>query len=106
MSSNNLYSIAHQFNPDCLRVAREFRGLQKNELTQQINVAPSALTQFENGSARPNVQTIGKLSMALGFPPGFFAQNKSISVIDSDQCHFRSLITSTQTERRKMASAG
>jgi Zn-dependent peptidase ImmA (M78 family)/DNA-binding XRE family transcriptional regulator len=106
MTSNYLYSIAHQFNPDCLRVAREFRGLQKNELAQQVGITPSALTQFESGSARPNHQTVGRLSMALGFPPSFFAQSKAIKVISSDQCHFRSLISSTQAERRKIASAG
>lgn len=102
---SNIYSIAYQFNPDRLKVAREFRGLQKKELAIQINVTPSALTQFENGIARPNVQTVGRLSLALNFPPTFFANTKPFRVISPDQCHFRSLITSSQTERRKMVSA-
>jgi Zn-dependent peptidase ImmA (M78 family)/DNA-binding XRE family transcriptional regulator len=101
----NIYSVAHQFNPDRLKVAREFRGLQKKELAIQINVTPSALTQFENGTARPNIQTVARLSLALNFPPAFFASVKPFRVVSSDQCHFRSLITSSQTERRKMVSA-
>lgn len=101
---SNLYSVTHQFNPDCLRIAREFRGYQKNELAKLIDISPSALTQFENGSVKPNAQTTGRLSMVLGFPVTFFAK-RDLKIISSDQCHFRSLVKSTQIERRKMISA-
>lgn len=103
--SNSLHLIAYQFNPDCLRIAREYRGLAKNELSLKLDLTPSAITQFESGKVRPNAQTVGRLSIALNFPPAFFAQPGNFETISTDQCHFRSLRTCTQGERRKMVSA-
>lgn len=103
---SNLHSVAYLFNPESLKVAREFRGLQKNELARQLELTPSAVTQFESGQARPNAQTVARMSMALGFPPPFFAQHNRLQPVSSDQCHFRSLVSCSQMERRKMASAG
>jgi Zn-dependent peptidase ImmA (M78 family)/DNA-binding XRE family transcriptional regulator len=104
--SNSLHSVAYQFNPDCLRVAREYRGLKKNELAERLNITPSAVSQFERGHVRPNPQTIAHLSMALRFPPAFFSQKNLVRVIPPDQCHFRSLRSCSQIERRKMVGAG
>jgi Zn-dependent peptidase ImmA (M78 family)/transcriptional regulator with XRE-family HTH domain len=103
---SNLHSIAHQFNPDRLKVAREYRGLKKNELAERLNLSPSAITQFERGQARPNAQTVAHLSIALRFPPTFFAQLTSHPFISPDQCHFRSLRSCSQMERRRMVGAG
>lgn len=103
---SNLHSVAYLFNPESLKVAREFRGLQKNELARMLELTPSAVTQFESGQARPNAQTVARISMALGFPPPFFAQYNRLHAVSSDQCHFRSLVSCSQMERRRMASAG
>lgn len=101
---NNLYIVAHRFNPDALRVAREFRGLQKNRLAKKLEITPSAITQFESGKSRPNAQTVGRMSMALNFPASFFAQPGNFGALSSDRGHFRSLRSSSQIERRKMLS--
>lgn len=103
--ASNLYLVAHQFNPQCLRLAREFRGLQKNELAAKLGLTPSAITQFESGKSKPNSQTIGRISMALNFPPAFFALPGDLGIVSTDQCHFRSLKSCSQIERRKMVSA-
>jgi Zn-dependent peptidase ImmA (M78 family)/DNA-binding XRE family transcriptional regulator len=103
---SSLHSVAYLFNPESLKVAREFRGLQKNELAGLLELTPSAITQFESGQVRPNPQTIARMSMALGFPPPFFSQYNQLQPISSDQCHFRSLVSCSQMERRRMASAG
>lgn len=103
--NNNLHLIAYQFNPNCLRIAREYRGLAKNELARKLDVTPSSISQFESGKVRPNAQTLGRLSIALNFPPAFFAQPSEFECISTDQCHFRSLRSCSQTERRKMVSA-
>lgn len=103
--SSNLNSVSYRFNPDSLKVAREFRGLQKNELARQLDVTPSAVTQFESGQARPNPQTVARMSMALNFPASFFAQIENLQVVSTDQCHFRSLLSSSQIDRRRMVSA-
>ncbi len=104
--TESLYSVAYQFNPECLKIAREFRGLQKNKLAALLGVTPSAITQFESGAVRPNPQTIARLSLALNFPATFFSQSKEMVAISSDQCYFRSLKSCSQGERRKMTGAG
>lgn len=103
---SSLHSVAYLFNPESLKVAREFRGYQKNELAKLLELTPSAVTQFESGQARPNAQTVARMSMALGFPPPFFAEYNKLQAVSSDQCHFRSLVSCSQMERRRMASAG
>jgi Zn-dependent peptidase ImmA (M78 family)/transcriptional regulator with XRE-family HTH domain len=104
--SNSLHSVAYQFNPDCLKVAREYRGLKKNELAGKLDITPSAVSQFESGQVRPTPQTIAHLSMALRFPPAFFSKKNLVRAIPPDQCHFRSLRSCSQIERRKMVGAG
>jgi Zn-dependent peptidase ImmA (M78 family)/DNA-binding XRE family transcriptional regulator len=96
------YSIAHRFNPDCLRVAREFRGLKKNELASRIDVTPSAITQFESGQLKPNTETLGRLSMTLRFPMQFLAHTGDWQSVSTDQCHFRSLRSASQIDRKRM----
>jgi Zn-dependent peptidase ImmA (M78 family)/transcriptional regulator with XRE-family HTH domain len=101
---NNLYIVTHQFNHNALRVARELRGIQKNKLAKNLELTPSAITQFESGKSRPNAQTVGRISLALNFPPSFFAQPGDFGALSSDLAHFRSLRSSSQIERRKMVS--
>lgn len=105
-TSDLLYLTAHQFNPERLKIAREYRGLKKNELSQKLNLTPSAITQFENGQAKPNTQTIAQMSIALRFAPSFFAKPNNVAVISAEQCHFRSLLSCSQIERRRMVAAG
>ena len=104
--SDLLHLAAYQFNPDRMKIAREYRGLKKNELAQKLSLTPSALTQFERGQAKPNPQTVAHLSMALRFPATFFAQPMDAPIISSEQCHFRSLLSCSQMERRRMVAAG
>ncbi len=104
--SDLLHLTAYQFNPDRLKIAREYRGLKKNELAQRLNLTPSAVTQFESGQVKPNPQTVAHLSMALRFPVSFFSQSINTAVISAEQCHFRSLLSCSQIERRRMIGAG
>lgn len=104
MSSNNWHLVAHQFNPESLRIAREIRRLQKIELATELGVTPSAVTQFENGSVRPNAQTVGRICMALQFPASFFADKNPLPPVSAERCHFRRLQSSSQTERRQMVA--
>lgn len=104
--ANDVYSVAHRFNPECLTIAREFRGYRKSELASRINVTPSAVTQFENGLAKPNVETLARISMALGFPISFFGNDAAWRSIPTDRCHFRSLKSTAQKHRRRLIAAG
>jgi Zn-dependent peptidase ImmA (M78 family)/DNA-binding XRE family transcriptional regulator len=104
--SEQAYPLAFGFNPDALKLAREFRGLRKNELATMIGVTPSSITQFENGPVRPSPANVAQLSLALRFPRSFFSVSEIKQEITSEYCHFRSLRSCTQIERRKMVSAG
>jgi Zn-dependent peptidase ImmA (M78 family) len=102
-----IYSTLNQFNPLRLTLARELRGFQKKELAEKLDVTPSAITQFEGGGVRPNKETLVKLSWALGVPIDFFKHKANdIKPIPTDVCHFRSLRSSSQQERRRVLAAG
>jgi Zn-dependent peptidase ImmA (M78 family)/transcriptional regulator with XRE-family HTH domain len=104
-SAVDLHLIAHRFNPDSLKIAREYRGWKKNDLAKRIGITPSAISQFESGQSRPNANTVARCAMALGFPAAFFEQS-SLRSLSHDHCHFRSLRSCSPIERRKMLSAG
>lgn len=71
---NDIYSAARLFDPDRLTIARELRGLTKQELAEKIGRTPSAVSQFESGRARPDGQSVGRLMLALSVPASFFAK--------------------------------
>jgi Zn-dependent peptidase ImmA (M78 family)/transcriptional regulator with XRE-family HTH domain len=96
------HSTVHAFSPAALTVAREYRGVRKNELAAKLEVTPSAITQFEGGTVRPNAATLARAAVVLGFPLAFFANGARWSPLPTDQCHFRSLRSATQQDRRRM----
>lgn len=100
--SKNWHLAAYQFNPESLRIARELRGFQKTELATQLSVTPAAITQFENGTSKPTAQTLGRMTMALGFPPEFFCTAQKS--VHANTCHFRDVRASTQIERKQMVA--
>jgi Zn-dependent peptidase ImmA (M78 family)/transcriptional regulator with XRE-family HTH domain len=109
IGKNDIHTAARLFDAARLTLAREFRGLTKQELAERINKTPSAVSQFESGRARPDGQTIGRLMLALGQPASFFAKPadaQSVSVIPLDLCHFRSLRSATQRSRRMLLAKG
>ncbi len=105
--TNGLSHItAYQFNPESLTIAREYRGYKKNELAIKLNLTPSAITQFEKGEVKPTPQTVADLCLVLKFPSSFFTQKVESPLITHEQCHFRSLMSCSQIERRRMVAAG
>ena len=96
------HSAVHSFNPLSLTIAREYRGFLKNELAAKLEVTPSAITQFESGAARPNAVTLARAAVVLGFPLSFFSTRPRLAAVATDQCHFRSLRSTTQHDRRRM----
>lgn len=96
---------AHLFEPTRMTLARELRGLKKAELAAKINRTPSAISQFESGRARPDAQTLAALSLALRVPLAFFATPPVIGTLALDACHFRSLRSATQMDRRRLLAS-
>lgn len=107
MPDDNAYSVAHLFDPSRLTLARELRGLSKAAFARKIDKSPSAVTQFEAGSLRPDASTLRLCAMALGVPVGFFARaERGAFRIPLDSCHFRSLRSARQRDRRQVLATG
>lgn len=62
------------FEPARLRVARELVGMSQGQLATQIGLSAAAISQFENGAARPSAETAAALGAALEVPAGFFTR--------------------------------
>jgi Zn-dependent peptidase ImmA (M78 family)/DNA-binding XRE family transcriptional regulator len=92
---------ALRFQPTQLMRARELRGLTKASLAERIDKTASAISQFESGQIRPDPETVGRLAMALGLPVAFFAKDAPSSQLSLEDCHFRSLRSTSQYVRRQ-----
>lgn len=103
---NDPHLVAVRFQPSQLSRARELRGLTKTALAEQIGKTPSAVTQFENGSVRPDAETIARMALALAVPPRFFARGSLVGETPLDACHFRSLRSVSQGSRRQAVRIG
>ena len=98
-------ALLGRFNPARLVLAREARGLRKNELAERVELTPSAVSQIEMGKIRPSAETLLRLALALRVRPAFFAA-ETAAAITAEQCHFRRLRSATQGEQRRVRAAG
>jgi Zn-dependent peptidase ImmA (M78 family)/transcriptional regulator with XRE-family HTH domain len=91
--------VRQVFAPARLTLAREFKGWTKEELGRRARVTGAAIGQFERGTSTPNVATLDDLAEALDVPVGFFRTGADSG--SDASAYFRSLRTTTLTERRK-----
>lgn len=105
MKGPELERAAHHFIPERLTIARELQGLTKKDLAERVGKTPSAISQFEAG-LRPDASTVGQLALTLGVPPAFFAEEDGPRRIALDACHFRSLRSARQRDRRQVLGQG
>jgi len=103
---NDLNIAAQMFRPERLTLARELRGKTKVQVARAVEKSPSAISQFESGRTRPDAQTVGRLAMDLGVRPGIFAKPSGAPLIATDNCHFRSLRSASQKDRRSLLATG
>ncbi len=89
------------FDKDRLRLARQLRGLRKGDLARLIEVTPTAVGQYEAGTARPGAATLARLSFKLGFPVEFFASGDPVGSLEPSNTFFRSLRRTSQAEREQ-----
>ncbi len=106
LGPNDHHLAAQLFRPERLTLARELRKLTKAELAERVARTPSAMSQFESGRIKPDGRTVGELALALGVPAGFFAKELAAGVLSVESCHFRSLRSATQRDRRYLLSVG
>ena len=99
------HSVATNFVPGRLRLARLARGWTLRELAERIETTSSAVGQFEKGTARPSSRTLSRLTMVFRVPPSFFALPEPPAV-DLNRCHFRRRRSTTKTERIRVLAKG
>jgi Zn-dependent peptidase ImmA (M78 family)/transcriptional regulator with XRE-family HTH domain len=85
-----------------LQAGRELRGKSQTALARDAGVTAAAISQFENGHARPAPATLLKISSALDLPVGYFARRAGAH--DAPEAYFRSLRSTSATERRRAAA--
>lgn len=100
-----LHSAAQDFKPSKLTTAREARGLTMTELADRAGISAAAVTQLEKGDIRPSPETLGRISMALGFPPQFFSL-AAPRALSEHECHFRRARSATKREQRLVLARG
>jgi len=98
-SLEDLRAARKVFDGRRLTLARTFRGLRKNELAQLLGVTPAAVGQFENGHTRPSPETLAQLTLAVGFPLGFFETGRPSFPVSEERFQFRSLKAATKLAR-------
>lgn len=91
-----------EFSPEKLRLARCAAGLSLAELGELLGVSRQYAHKLEINTV-PNRVQIEVLSKALGVTKGFFSSPRRGSV-ELEQCHFRSLRSSTQMVKKSIAS--
>lgn len=106
LAAGEIHVAAQLFKPVRLTLARELRLLTKAELAALVGRTPSAISQFEAGRLRPDGATVGELALALDVPVGFFAVESKAAPMAVDQCHFRSLRSASQRDRRRLLARG
>lgn len=95
-------SAAALFAPDRLRVARQLAGLKRSQVAELVGLSAAAISQFENGTARPRGSTLAEIALRLGMPVGFFASTgRPLQSIPTEQTFFRSLRRTSQLDRER-----
>jgi len=97
-------AVVPLFEGQRLRLARESLELTQRDLAGAINglVTPAALSQFENGDAKPSAQTLANLATATGFPLRFFATDPTVGEVATVDGFFRSLRSTGVRQRRRL----
>jgi Zn-dependent peptidase ImmA (M78 family) len=83
--------IVTDFDGGRLALARRLACRSRVGLAQDLDLTPSAITQFEKGQARPTSAVLAQLSLVLGLPGDFFRLGRPVSTLSPSSAHFRSL---------------
>jgi Zn-dependent peptidase ImmA (M78 family)/DNA-binding XRE family transcriptional regulator len=70
-----------KFNMARLKAARKYRGKTITDLADDIEVSKQAISQFENGLAVPQFETLMKITSKLGFPREYFFEEDDLEIV-------------------------
>jgi Zn-dependent peptidase ImmA (M78 family)/transcriptional regulator with XRE-family HTH domain len=94
--------MTNLFEPFRLTIARQYNSLRKVDLARELDLSPSAITQMENGAAKPSHATLAKIALRLGFPMEFFLHDgRRRNDYALGQSFFRSLRSTPQLVRER-----
>lgn len=57
-----------------LALAQEMRGLSREQLAEQLSVHPTYVSKLQRGEVNVGIETVKRVSDALGFPMAFFLE--------------------------------
>lgn len=107
MTNNyELSLISQNFIAERLTLAREMRGLTRAELAIRINKTPSSVSQYEDGAIKPDTKTLAQICLGIGIKPNFFSKPLLTKSLALESCHFRSLRSTSQRDRKKIIALG
>jgi Zn-dependent peptidase ImmA (M78 family)/transcriptional regulator with XRE-family HTH domain len=92
--------IAITLDRNRLQAGRELRAKSQTALARDAGVSAAAISQFENGHARPAPATLIKIAAALALPLAYFARRPGTPEAPPEP-FFRSLRSTTAGERRR-----
>lgn len=84
-----------------LQTGRDLRGLSQTALARDAGITAAAVSQFENGHARPTPGTLLKVSRALDLPLAYFVRRPGAPGAPEPTAFFRSLRSTSAGERRR-----
>ncbi len=100
-ASKEIEVVRRFFDGQQLRLARELRGFSQQHLGSLAGgLSGAAISQFEQGAAKPRTRTLAELATALRFPIQFFASHANRSWLDPP-ASFRSLRSTSSRERQQ-----
>ena len=94
------------FDKTRLTVARRLRGMSKASLAREVGISATAIAQFERGDAKPTRSVLAQICLVLQMPRDFFGAGHPLTLLAASQAHFRSLRSTTATEREKALAYG
>lgn len=101
MDSDEARRVVAVFDRGRLQTGRELRSWSQIQLAREAGgLTPAAVSQFENGHARPSAATLIRIASSLQLPLKFFARQSGSSGAPPE-AFFRSLRSTSAAERRR-----
>jgi len=88
----------HNFIGERLKNARLLRGMTLTDLAAETGLSKQALSQYENGTIKPEVSNLFALAKSLDFPINYFSSESKYRV-STETTYFRSLISTSKKDR-------
>lgn len=100
MTSEEAGRVVVALDRDRLRAGRALRSTSQTGLAARIGISAAAISQFENGHARPSAATLESIATALDLPVGYFGRRPGGAAAAEPAPFFRSLRSTTVGQRR------